>query len=88
MAFLTQTTASFCKNLIVTFNFENNANTFAEKWQKSQKIASITSTPGLCTNFYNGFAKPQNGFVLKNQVKLDHTRAKKLTVGLYVNFKT
>jgi hypothetical protein len=45
MAFFVQTTASFCKNLIITLGFEKNANFFAENWQKSQKIVIITSTP-------------------------------------------
>jgi hypothetical protein len=40
------TTASFCKNVIITLVFEKNANFFAENWQKSQKIVIITSTPG------------------------------------------
>jgi hypothetical protein len=47
LAFFAQTTASFCKHLIVTLVFEKNANFFAENWQKSQKIVIITSTPGL-----------------------------------------
>jgi hypothetical protein len=33
------------KKLIITLGFEKNANFFAEKWQKSQKIVIITSTP-------------------------------------------
>jgi hypothetical protein len=33
--FFAQTTASFFKNLIVTLVFENNANFFAENWQKT-----------------------------------------------------
>jgi hypothetical protein len=41
-----QTTASFCKKLIITLVFEKNANFFAENWQKSQKTVIITSTPG------------------------------------------
>jgi hypothetical protein len=40
-----ETTASFCKNLIRTLDFEKNANFFAENWQKSQKFVTITSTP-------------------------------------------
>jgi hypothetical protein len=36
----------FGKKLIITLVFEKNANFFAEKWQKSQKIVIITSTPG------------------------------------------
>jgi hypothetical protein len=31
----------------MTLVFDKNANFFAENWQKSQKIAIITSTPGL-----------------------------------------
>jgi hypothetical protein len=37
----------FCKNFIVTLVFEKNASFFAEKWQKSQKIVSKTSTPDV-----------------------------------------
>jgi hypothetical protein len=44
--FFAQTTASFCKNEIITLVFEKNANFFAENWQNRQKIAIITSTPG------------------------------------------
>jgi hypothetical protein len=32
--------------LIITLDFEKNANFIAENWQKSQKIVIITSTPG------------------------------------------
>jgi hypothetical protein len=46
LAFFAQTNASFCKNLIITLVFEENANIFAENGQKSQKIVIITSTPG------------------------------------------
>jgi hypothetical protein len=46
MAFFAQTTASFCKNVIITLVFEKNATFFAENWQKSQKIVIKTSTPG------------------------------------------
>jgi hypothetical protein len=45
LAFFAQTTASFCKTLIITLVFEKNANFFAENWHKSQKIVIITSTP-------------------------------------------
>jgi hypothetical protein len=45
LAFFAQTTASFCKNLIITLFFEKNSNFFAENWQKSQKIVITTSTP-------------------------------------------
>jgi hypothetical protein len=45
LAFYAQTTASFCKNLIITLVFEKNANFFAENCQKSQRIVIITSTP-------------------------------------------
>jgi hypothetical protein len=45
-AFFAQTTAGFCKNIIITLVFEKkNTNFFAENWQKSQKSAIITSTP-------------------------------------------
>jgi hypothetical protein len=47
LALFAQTTASVCKNVIITLFFEKNANCFAENWQKSQKIAIITSTPGV-----------------------------------------
>jgi hypothetical protein len=47
LAFFAQTTAGFCKNLIITFVLEKNANFFAENWQKSQKIVKITSTLSL-----------------------------------------
>jgi hypothetical protein len=33
-------------NLIITMVFEKNANFLAKKWQKSQKIVIIASTPG------------------------------------------
>jgi hypothetical protein len=33
---------------LITLVFEKNANFFAEKWQKSQKIVIITSTTGRC----------------------------------------
>jgi hypothetical protein len=44
LAFLAQTTASCCNNLIITLVFEKNAffrrklSKIAENWQKSQKI--------------------------------------------------
>jgi hypothetical protein len=38
LAFLAQTTASFCKNLIVTLVFEKNSNYFAENWQNRRKL--------------------------------------------------
>jgi hypothetical protein len=41
-----QTTASFCKNLIITLVFEKNSIFYAINWQKSQKIVIIISTPG------------------------------------------
>jgi hypothetical protein len=34
-----------CQNWNITLVFEKNANLFAENWQKSQKIVTITSTP-------------------------------------------
>jgi hypothetical protein len=47
---LTQNKAKLCKFLIITLDFEKNANLFfAENWQKSQKIVIITSTPGCQT---------------------------------------
>jgi hypothetical protein len=45
--FFAQTTASFCKNVIITLVFEKNPNYFAKNWQTSQKIVIITSTPGI-----------------------------------------
>jgi hypothetical protein len=44
LAFFAQTTAIFCKNLIITLVFEKNAIFFAENWQKMQKIVIITPT--------------------------------------------
>jgi hypothetical protein len=52
LAFFAQTTASFCKNFIITLGFEKNANIFAENWQKSQKIVIIQSTPGESFKVY------------------------------------
>jgi hypothetical protein len=46
LAFLTQNKAKFWKKLIITLVFEQNANFYAENCRKSQKIVSITSTPG------------------------------------------
>jgi hypothetical protein len=46
LAFFAQTTLIFLKKFIITLFFEKNANFFPEKWQKSQKIVIITSTPG------------------------------------------
>jgi hypothetical protein len=45
-AFLTKNKAKLCKFLIITLDFEKNANFFAENLQKSQKIVIITSTHG------------------------------------------
>jgi phosphoserine phosphatase len=45
MAFLTQNKAKFRKKIIIALVIEKNANFFAEKWQKSQKIVIITSAP-------------------------------------------
>jgi hypothetical protein len=45
LAFIAQTTASFCKNLIVTWVLEKKPAIFAKNWRKSQKIVIITSTP-------------------------------------------
>jgi hypothetical protein len=47
LAFLAQTTATFCKNFIITMTFEKNANLSAKNWRKSQKIVMITSSPHL-----------------------------------------
>jgi hypothetical protein len=47
LAFLTKNKAKLCKNLIIILVFEKNAKFFAENWQKPQKIAIITSTPGI-----------------------------------------
>jgi hypothetical protein len=38
MGVFAQTTASFCKILIITLVFEKNANFSAKNWQKSQKL--------------------------------------------------
>jgi hypothetical protein len=46
LAFLTKNKAKLCKFLIITLDFEKNANFFAENCQKLQKIVIITSTPG------------------------------------------
>jgi hypothetical protein len=49
MAFFAQTTASFCKKIvIIALVFEKNANFFVENCRKSQKIVIITSTPANC----------------------------------------
>jgi hypothetical protein len=45
LPFLTQNKAKLCKIFIITLVFEKNA-IFAENWQKSHKIAIITTTPG------------------------------------------
>jgi hypothetical protein len=46
LAFFAQSTASFCKYLIITLGFEKNAHFFpSENWQKSPKIVIVTSTP-------------------------------------------
>jgi hypothetical protein len=45
MARLTQTKGIFAEKVITTLVFEENANFFAENWQKSQKIVIITSVP-------------------------------------------
>jgi hypothetical protein len=36
--------------MIITLVFEKNANFFAENWEKSPKIVSITSTPGASSS--------------------------------------
>jgi hypothetical protein len=46
LAFLTKNKAKFGKIWIITLVFEKNANFFAENCRKSQKIVTITSTPG------------------------------------------
>jgi hypothetical protein len=46
LALFAQTSAGFCKIMIVTLVFEKNANYVAENWQKLAKIGIITSTPG------------------------------------------
>jgi hypothetical protein len=43
LAFLTQNKTKLCKFLIISLDFEKNANFFAENWQKSLKIVIITS---------------------------------------------
>jgi hypothetical protein len=46
LAFSTKNTISFYfKKLNITLVFEENANTFAGKWQKSPKIMILTSNP-------------------------------------------
>jgi hypothetical protein len=51
LAFIVQTTASFCENLIITLDFFKTPIFFAENCRKSPKIAIITSAPGMyiCT---------------------------------------
>jgi hypothetical protein len=44
LAFFTQNKAKLCNVLIITLVLEKNA-IFCQKWQKSQKIVIITSTP-------------------------------------------
>jgi hypothetical protein len=48
MASFAQTTASFCKSMMITLFFEKRFKFFAGNWQKSQKIVIITLTPGPC----------------------------------------
>jgi hypothetical protein len=38
LAFFAQTTASFCKNMIITLVFEKNANFLAENWQNRRQL--------------------------------------------------
>jgi hypothetical protein len=45
LAFFAQTTASFCKNVIIILVLEKNDNFFAENGRKLHKIVIITSTP-------------------------------------------
>jgi hypothetical protein len=47
LAVLTQNKAKLCKILIITLVFEKNAIFLAENCQKSPKIVTKTSTPGL-----------------------------------------
>jgi hypothetical protein len=62
LAFLTQITVSFIKNLIINNKFdqtlvcEKNANFFVENWQKSVKFVVVTSTPGKISVIFNLFA--------------------------------
>jgi hypothetical protein len=61
LAFFAQTSASFCKNLIITLVLEKNANSFAENWEKLQKIVIITSTPEKnVTKSFENLAGPFN----------------------------
>jgi hypothetical protein len=53
--FFTQNKAKLCKKLIITLVFEKNSNFFAENCQKSQKIVTITSTPGYVERVCNYF---------------------------------
>jgi hypothetical protein len=46
LAFLTHNKAKLCENFDHNIGFWENANFFADNWQKSQKIVIITSTPG------------------------------------------
>jgi hypothetical protein len=50
-AFLTQNKVKLCKILIITLDFEKNANFFAENCRKSPKVVIITSTPGATLIF-------------------------------------
>jgi hypothetical protein len=56
--FFTQNKAKLCKNLIMIFFFEKNANFFAENCRKSQKIVIITSTPA--SNVYRPIGRWSN----------------------------
>jgi hypothetical protein len=38
LPFFAQTTARFCKQLIITLVFEKNGNFFAENWQNRRKL--------------------------------------------------
>jgi hypothetical protein len=58
MGFLTQNKAKLFKKLIITLVFEENANFFAENCQNSQKIAIITSTPGLAGGIFSNQKSP------------------------------
>jgi hypothetical protein len=49
LAFFAQTTASFCKNMIITLFFEKNSNFFSQNLQKSQKIVIICNIDPPCS---------------------------------------
>jgi hypothetical protein len=67
LAFLTRNKAKLCKNLIITFVFEKNANYIAENSQKSQKIVIITSTSGLCQKWIESWTNETSKIVQKRR---------------------